>query len=136
MANAFDDDDGLISSINVTPLVDVVLVLLIIFMITAPVIYQSAIKVSLPKARTAEETRKAPLTFSLTSTGDLFWNNSPLSWSNLDSTIESVKQRLAEESVVISADASVSHGTVVKLMDALRFHGIMRFALNVETQKK
>jgi biopolymer transport protein ExbD len=55
MAGAFDSgDDELIAGINVTPLVDVVLVLLVIFLITAPVIYQSAIKVQLPKASSGE----------------------------------------------------------------------------------
>jgi biopolymer transport protein ExbD len=55
MAGGFQADDDVISGINITPLVDVVLVLLIIFMITAPVIYQSAIKVKLPQAKSGED---------------------------------------------------------------------------------
>ena len=66
-------EDDPISGINVTPLVDVVLVLLIIFMITAPVLYQSAIQVQLPKASTGEKAEKSPLEFSITIDGIISW---------------------------------------------------------------
>ena len=126
-------DDELISGINVTPLVDVILVLLIIFMITAPVIYQSAIQVQLPKAKTAEDASKSALTFTLTKEGQLHWNKDLLDWETLKSRLQSLGAQAASETAMISADSATPHGTVVRLMDALREAGLTRFALNVDS---
>src|SRR3954463_5329180 len=86
MAGGFGgSDDDFISGINVTPLVDVVLVLLVIFLITAPVIYQSAIKVQLPKAQTGEE-KGAPSAFQFTlgKDGAIAWNEQKMDWETLE----------------------------------------------------
>jgi biopolymer transport protein ExbD len=131
-ANSGDDD--VISGINVTPLVDVVLVLLIIFLITAPVLYQSAIKVQLPKASSGEEQKKSPLNFTITRAGDLMWDKDKLDWPALTARLQGLGARAPEETAIISADEATPHGTVIKLMDALRQAGLTRFALNVETQ--
>src|SRR6185295_15392543 len=125
-------DDDLIAGINVTPLVDVVLVLLIIFMITAPVLYQSAIKVQLPKARTGEETQKSPLSFTVTKTGSVAWGKETLDWKTLNERLTALGDRAAQETAIISADEATPHGAVIKLMDSLRQAGLTRFALNVE----
>lgn len=125
-------DEEVISGINVTPLVDVVLVLLVIFLMTAPVLYQSAIKVQLPKAATGEEAAKSPLNFTVNSTGEVFWNSDQLSWEELDKRLAALGQQAPETTAMISADQATPHGNVIKLMDALRQHGLTRFALNVE----
>jgi biopolymer transport protein ExbD len=136
MAGGFStSDDDLISGINVTPLVDVVLVLLIIFMITAPAIYQSAIKVQLPTAKSGEESKKSPLSFSISKEGDLAWDKDKITWDELPKRLAALGPKLAEETAIISADTATSHGTVIRLMDALRQVGLTRFALNVEVQK-
>jgi biopolymer transport protein ExbD len=114
-------------------MVDVVLVLLIIFMITAPVIYQSAIKVQLPKARTGEQAEKSPLNFTITKEGDLIMNKERIDWSTLNQRLSSLGAPSSSEVAVISADQSTPHGTVIRLMDALRMAGLARFALNVES---
>jgi biopolymer transport protein ExbD len=124
-------DDEVIAGINVTPLVDVVLVLLIIFLITAPVLYQSAIKVQLPKAKTGEEAQKSGLSFTITKDGKLSWDKNPVDWEELSQKLARL-QTTPEQSAMISADEATPHGTVVKLMDALRTAGITRFALSVE----
>ena len=126
-------DDDVISGINVTPLVDVVLVLLVIFLMTAPVLYQSAIKVSLPKAKSAEESAKTPLQFTMNAEGKLFWNQEELSWEKLGERLAQLGTKSADETAVISADQSTPHGTVIRLMDALRVAGLTRFALNVDS---
>jgi len=126
------DSDDVISGINITPLVDVVLVLLIIFLITAPVIYQSAIKVQLPKARSGEDTPSSPLNFTLTKDGSLFWGKEKLDWKAFGARLAAKGQTLSSETAIISADESTPHGLVVKLMDTLRQAGLSRFALNVE----
>lgn len=133
MAGTFGGgDDDVISGINVTPLVDVVLVLLVIFLMTAPVLYQSAIKVQLPKARTGENTDRSPLSFSLDKEGQLAWNQDKITWEELAKRLQGLGERTAEQTALISADQATPHGIVIRLMDALRSAGLTRFALNVE----
>ena len=128
-------DDDLISAINVTPLVDVVLVLLVIFLITAPVLYQSAIKVQLPKAKSGESTQKSPMTFTISKDGELSWDKQKIDWDELGKRLAQMGAQAAEETAIISADQATPHGTVIKLMDTLRQAGLTRFALNVESAK-
>lgn len=135
MAGGFgsSSDDDVISGINVTPLVDVVLVLLIIFLITAPVLYQSAIKVHLPKAKSGEQSEKGPLTFTLSKDGQLAWDKDPIGWDALSQKLKTLGAQLSQETAIIRADEATPHGTVIKLMDALREAGLTHFALNVES---
>src|ERR1700757_1089270 len=95
-------DEAFISGINVTPLVDVVLVLLIIFLITAPVIYQSAIKVQLPRAQTGEETRKSPLDFTISKDGQLSWNKEAVDWNALPQRLAALGSGIGEQTATIS----------------------------------
>ena len=133
MAGAFGGgDDEAISGINVTPLVDVVLVLLVIFLMTAPVLYQSAIKVQLPKARTGEENVKSPLSFAINAAGDVYWGQDKISWEQLPAKLSAMGPSISEQTATISADQMTPHGIVIKLMDTLRQSGLTRFALNVE----
>jgi biopolymer transport protein ExbD len=132
-SSGFGSDDDVISGINVTPLVDVVLVLLIIFLITAPVLYQSAIKVKLPQAKSGEHTEKSPFEFTVSKEGDLRLGEEKLEWSRLGARLSTLAANASDQTAVISADEMTPHGTVVRLMDALRTAGITRFALNVES---
>jgi len=135
MAGTFGGgDDEYVSGINVTPLVDVVLVLLVIFLMTAPVLYQSAIKVQLPKAKSGDsQAEKSPLSFSITKDGAVMWDKDVVDWNTLAQRVEKITQSNPEQTAIISADEAVPHGTVVKLMDTLRQAGLTRFALNVES---
>ena len=128
-------DEDLISAINVTPLVDVVLVLLIIFMITAPTIYQAAIRVQLPKAASGEEAQGSPLSFTISKDGELYWDRDRVAWNALGKRLSAVGSALQKETAIISADEVTPHGTVIHLMDALRSAGLTRIALNVESKK-
>ncbi|MBC7385420.1 MAG: biopolymer transporter ExbD [Cryobacterium sp.] len=136
MAGTFGGgDDDVISGINVTPLVDVVLVLLVIFLMTAPVIYQSAIKVQLPKARSGEDVgKKSPLNFTVSADGKVYWNGELMGTEALTAKLKTLGQGIKEETAIISADQSTPHGTVIQLMDSLRVAGLVRFALNVESK--
>jgi biopolymer transport protein ExbD len=128
-------DDSFFADINITPLVDVVLVLLVIFMITAPVIYQSAIKVQLPKAKSGDSQEKSPFQFTINKDGELALGDERISdWNTLPDRIRKLGagKDLAEEVAMISADQASSHGQVVKLMDILRQNGLTRFGLTVE----
>ncbi len=132
--SGFSTDDDLIAGINVTPLVDVVLVLLVIFLITAPVIYQSAIKVQLPKAVSGEQQEKSPLEFTISKDGSVAWGKEPVDWAILGARLKSVVTENPDQTAVISADEATPHGAVIRLMDTLRQAGLLKFALNVESK--
>jgi biopolymer transport protein ExbD len=132
--HASSSDEELFSGINVTPLVDVVLVLLIIFLITAPTIYQSAIKVQLPKAASGDENQRSPLGFTLTRDGGLYWGRERIEWGSLTQRLGALGEQCREETAVISADEVTPHGTVIRLMDSLRAAGLTRIALTVESK--
>src|SRR4051812_29764915 len=98
MAGGFSSsDDDVISGINITPLVDVFLVILIIFLITAPVLYQSAIKVKLPSAKSAEQSQKSPLEFTIDKEGNLSLGKEKLDWSQLGTRLTSLGAAASEE---------------------------------------
>ncbi len=133
MATPFNaTEDEVISGINITPLVDVVLVLLIIFMMTAPALYQASMKVRLPKAKTGETTEKTSLNFALTKSGELAFDSKAVTWEELGSRLAALGGSLGEKTAVISADRETPHGTVIRLLDALRQQGLTHFALSVD----
>ena len=127
-----DDDTPMIVDINVTPLVDIMLVLLIIFMVTATFIVQPGLPVQLPKAATGEETVSTTLQLQLDKEGVLSMNGKRVSEDDLRGFIGSALQQKPDLQAVIAADRAVSHGTVVHLMDLLRQSGVHKFALSVE----
>lgn len=134
MAGGAGDEEE-ITGINVTPLVDVMLVLLIIFMVTATYIVNQSINVNLPKAETSDASEKSKnLAFVIDAKNQVYLNGNPVSF-------EEIPQKIAEEkskdapgplNALISADKETPHGTVVKLIDTVRKHGITDFAINVE----
>src|SRR5688572_15848354 len=119
MAVSAQDDDEPITSINVTPLVDIVLVLLIVFMMTASYIVAPAIKVELPKAATAESVVQSMLALVLTREGDLFLNNAKATDEELREFIRKERRDGKDLEAIIAADASVRHGRVVALIDLI-----------------
>lgn len=131
----FGDDDGSINQINVTPLVDVMLVLLIIFMVTTTYIAHRGIEVKLPKADTGEEmgsTRN--LAFALDKNANLFLDGTRISFPEVGTLIDSIRAEsdTGKLQALISADQQTAHGQVVKLIDTIRKNGITDFAINVE----
>jgi biopolymer transport protein TolR len=126
------NDDDMISGINVTPLVDVVLVLLIIFMVTATFIATPSIKIDLPKAATGDSTPPSSLGLVLAKDGTLYLNGEPADHARVK---EFIAAELAEEKqvqAIISADKDVAHGSVIGLIDMIKTAGVTKFAINVE----
>lgn len=133
MANPIgNDQDDLVTGINVTPLVDVVLVLLVIFLMTAPVLYQSAIKVQLPQAKSGESSQKSALEFTITKDSKLLWGQKEISWNDLSAQLKAMGAKINEETAIIQADQATPHGEVIRLMDILRQAGLVRFAMSVD----
>ncbi|MDY0058658.1 MAG: biopolymer transporter ExbD [Myxococcota bacterium] len=129
---ATDGDDDLIDSINVTPLVDVMLVLLIIFMVTASYIVEPAIPVELPKAVTSEETVQTTLALVLTKDGKLFLNGEEATEELLRAKVKEELVKHPDVQAIIAADKDVSHGAVVHLIDVIKLSGVVKFALNTK----
>jgi biopolymer transport protein ExbD len=123
---------GMISGINVTPLVDVVLVLLIILMVSSTYIVAQSLKVQLPKARNSDGTAEKPATVTLLKDGKLRFNDEE---ANEDQILEGLKKAAGadpETNLVVSADKEVQHGRVVKVLDLAKTAGITKFAINVQ----
>ena len=135
MAGGASDSDDEITGINVTPLVDVMLVLLIIFMVTATYNTTRSINVNLPKADTADSDSKSKnLAFVLDAKSQLYLDGKAISFDEVAARIqeEQAKANGAALNAIISADKETPHGAVVKLIDTVRKHGITDFAINVE----
>jgi biopolymer transport protein ExbD len=120
-----------ITGINVTPLVDVVLVLLVVLMVTATYLASRSIPVDLPRGKTGEAT-SAPFTVSLTKAGSLYVDGIPYSEAQLREKLATARSRDPELRAVIAADGAVPHRRVVGLIDLLRQEQVVRFAINVD----
>lgn len=132
------DDDGEITGINVTPLVDVMLVLLIVFMVTSTYIVQQSIQVQLPKADTGENTAKTKnLAFVMDKTGHLFMDGKATTVEQLPAQIQAIRNENPNMQLqaLVAADKETQHGFVVQLIDAVRKQGITDLAINVESTK-
>ena len=129
-----NEDDGarMITDINVTPLVDIMLVLLIVFMVTTTYIVNPSIKVDLPKASTGSETVQTTLALSLDTAGTLYLNGEASNEAAMEQFIKAELPKNADLQAVIAADKAVPHGTVVHLIDVVKRAGVRRFAINVE----
>ena len=125
-------DEEIISGINVTPLVDIVLVLLIIFMVTTTYIVNPSIKVDLPKAATGDETTPSTVSVVVTREGALYVNGRKSDEQSLDSEVRRRVKLKPDLQVVIAADAMALHGQVVHVVDLVKAAGVTRFAINTQ----
>jgi len=131
-----DEGDGVMSDINVTPLVDVVLVLLIVFMITVPAIVGSApIKVNLPESgAVAPATELPPMTVSLkrTESGELvlYLNDQATDEKGLRKLIKDLGLPPEEQPVTLAADKTIPYGDVISVMDVLHEIGLRKIAVD------
>jgi biopolymer transport protein ExbD len=136
MAGKFDTGDDGINDINITPFVDVVLVLLVIFMVTAPVMIKESLKVNLPKTLTSDITTKAAsVGIAITKEGQVLFNGKLLGPDSLNEELKSISARDPETNFLISADTETKHGDVVRMIDLLKRNNLNRFALQVEKIK-
>jgi biopolymer transport protein TolR len=133
MAHTSSQSDETIAGINVTPLVDVVLVLLVVMMVTATYIASRAIPVELPRAASGEAT-SSPLSISIDREGALFLDGALLGETALRTELRARRARLKDLRAVIAADGAVPHRRVVHVIDLLRQEKIVRFAINVNPE--
>ncbi len=120
-----------ITDINVTPLVDIMLVLLIIFMVTTTVIVKDSIPVKLPVASTGEAKKVSILAVTVDAKGKLYLNGEAANKDKIRAFIKQERGRGTKLEAVIAADRDTTHGQVVGLIDLVRAEGVTKFAINV-----
>ncbi len=132
MAFKADQGDEVLAEINVVPLVDVILVVLIIFMVTAPMIMKPSINVNLPKAASGEATTPSKLNITIGSDGKLNLDGKVVEDSEIQSAaLEEVKKN-PDIQAIIAADKDVPHGRVVSVLDIVKGAGVKKFAISID----
>jgi biopolymer transport protein ExbD len=124
--------DDAIVDINVTPLVDVALVLLIIFLATSYLIAQQSLKVELPKASKTVATEARTVAVVVKATGEIVLDGRTVQPAELQDYLATMRQARPNLQVVVGADRSVPHGRVVDVVDAARLAGVERVAFAVD----
>jgi len=130
-SNQGGDDDGMVTGINVTPLVDITLVLLIVFMVTAKLIVSQSLPLDLPKAANGQDIQMI-FGVELHQAGDIMVNGKKL--PNDDAVLALAKEELAKTPdlrAVIRADTTVQHGRVIRVLDLLKQGGVSKIAFGV-----
>jgi biopolymer transport protein TolR len=123
---------GSISDINVTPLVDVMLVLLVIFMVTAPIL-QQGVAIDLPKVAAAPLAgEEEQLVVNVNKAGQVFLNDTPMALDALTSKLAAIRAARPDRQVFVRADQTVSYGQVMKTMSAVRDSGLTKIGLVTE----
>ncbi len=125
----------IISEINITPLTDVALVLLVIFMVTSPLLIQTGFKVKLPEAHAATSQPSTPLIITLTREGKIFLNDQmSVSRQQLGDILKQKLTQNNDQVVLVRADQNARHGDVVELLDIAKAAGAQKLAIAVENK--
>jgi biopolymer transport protein TolR len=132
MAGGIHESGDPISDINVTPFVDVVLVLLVIFMVTAPALMKESIGIQLPKASTSDSKSLQSLGIAINRQGQLLLNGTPITAEDLQREAARAVKENPEAQAIISADQDARHGDVVTAIDRIKSGGLNRFALQIQ----
>ena len=142
MAGKQKNSDDMINDINITPMVDIMLVLLIIFMVTASIIVTPSIPVKLPSAATGEETKTKTVSIVITKDNKYFIEGKKVDGNKIEEYLKNKKEETENDKtekktlqVVIAADEKAYHGNVMKIVDILRKIGITDYAFSVEDKQ-
>lgn len=124
-----------LAEINIIPLVDVVLVLLLIFMLTAPMMYRG-IDVNLPKAAAKPTAVEERMVLTLTRERGLYLNDKPLALATLDTQLAAAFRNRTDKTLYLKADAGLPYGAVIETMDRVRRAGIDRLGMVTEPARQ
>jgi biopolymer transport protein ExbD len=131
MAGSTSDDDEPVAGINVTPLVDVVLVCLVALMVTATDLAAQSLGVELPRAATGQDGEKTTLTIALDVQSVLYLDGTRIDEGALRTAVRSAHDKSPDVRATVAADGRVPHADVVKVMDLLREERVSHFSLQV-----
>lgn len=132
MAFKSDAGDDVLAEINVVPLVDIILVVLIIFMVTAPMIMKPSINVNLPKAATGEATTPSKLNITISGDGQILLDGKSADEAAVQAFAANEAQKNPEVQAIITADRDVPHGRVVSVLDIVKAAGVKKFAISID----
>lgn len=132
MAGSPSASQDVISEINIVPLVDIILVVLIIFMVTASTFSSKEIDVQLPKASSGSASSTLPFTVQVAANGLMYVNGAEVTDESLRAQALERAASDPDSMAVISADATAAHGAVVRVMDLLQSTGLSKLAVSVE----
>ena len=128
------DEDEILTDINVTPLVNIMLVLLIIFMVTATIMLTPSIPVNLPKAATAEYPSARVYALVLDKEGNLYLNGKTASAEKISLALREAVKKDPGVQAIVAADGAVDYQSVIRLIDLVKSSGVKSFALNVQKE--
>jgi biopolymer transport protein ExbD len=128
--NQSDSEEG-INDINITPFVDVVLVLLVIFMVTAPMMIKEGMKVELPHSSTSDKMPSMTLSIVILKSGQVLLNGTLMTKEALTESSKTILKQSPEAKAIIGADLEAKHGDVISVMDHLKLAGIKNIAFQV-----
>ena len=122
------------TDINITPFTDVVLVLLIVFMMATPALYESGLKVELPRGTTAEDARR-DVVVTIDATGGLYLDDQSVDLENLGKTVREMIVSGQEPQIIVNGDRNVKYDAVMEVMDALAQAGVKNPGLGIEIKR-
>ena len=122
-----------VADINITPFTDVVLVLLIIFMITTPMLSQHSLKINLPKAENTQQTEEAKnIEISIDKDGFVYLDGLQIHLQYIEEAVKNAIKKHPERAVIVKGDKDIKYDLVVKVIDKAKQAGATKFALALE----
>jgi biopolymer transport protein ExbD len=126
---------GLIAGINITPLTDVVLVLLVIFMIATPLLIRSEIKVNLPRTAAADAAAQKTIVVTIDAVGNVYVDGARVALAQLAHALSSTLKKRPNAPVIIMGDRDVRYDLVVRVLEIARTSGVSKLSLAVEVKR-
>lgn len=125
-------DDEPIAEINVVPLVDIILVVLIIFMVTAPLVLKPVIDINLPKSSSGDESPPTPVNISIAANKQISLNGQPSTLADVTAFVTRMAQEKPDTAAILQADKSVTLEDLTEVIDTVKTAGIKRVAFSIE----
>ena len=122
------------ADINITPFTDVVLVLLIVFMVATPALYESSLKVELPRGTTVEDTRK-DIVVTIDAKGVIYLDDRLIDLKNLGKAVSELTDSGLNTQVIVNGDRNVKYDAVIEVMDALAHAGVKNPGLGIDIKR-
>ncbi|MCB0289929.1 MAG: biopolymer transporter ExbD [Calditrichaeota bacterium] len=120
--------------LNITPLIDVLFILIIFFVVSSTFLEQPGIKLELPKATSSESQRVEKAVLYITKDAKLFFGEQEVTLESLPGIVKSAMEVQAEKSLIVNADQQVHHGLVVKVMDIARTNGVEKLVISADKE--
>lgn len=121
--------------LNVTPVIDVLFILIIFFIVTSTFLEQPGIKLELPNAKTSEAQKMEKAVLIISKKGELFWGGTKITLQALPEHLRKSMEQRSDKSLIVSADKDVHHGLVVTVMDIARQNGVQKLVISTEPEQ-